>query len=130
MRHAAIIGTLVLAAALASAAHAGWPGYIKIHGTTDNLTWHSANDRALELSSKDGKGIKVVTISPEGQDGLHKGDLITAVDGHAVAHAVDLVTFANAHMQDQAKLSVSRRGHDMDVMLANVALGALVHPQP
>jgi S1-C subfamily serine protease len=130
MRHAAIIGTLVLAAALASAAHAGWPDYIKIHGTTDDLTWHSANGRALELSSKDGKGIKVVTILPEGQDGLHKGDLITAVDGHVVAHVVDLVTFANVHMQDQAKLSVSRNGHDMDVMLSDGALGALVHPQP
>ena len=130
MRHAAIIGTLALAATMASAAHAAWPGYIKIHGTTDNLTWHSANDRALELSSKDGKGIEVVTISPEGQDGLHKGDLITAVDGHAVAHVVDLVTFANAHMKDQAKLSVSRGGHDIDVMLPDGALGALVHPQP
>lgn len=127
MRHAAIIGALALATALTSVAHAG---YIKIHGTTDNLAWQSENDRALELSSKDGRGITVVTISPEGQDGLHKGDLITAVDGHAVAHVVDLVTFANAHMQDQAKLSVSRGGHDIDVMLPDGALGALVHPQP
>jgi S1-C subfamily serine protease len=131
MRHAAIIGTLVLATALAPAAHAGWPGkYIKIHGTTDNLTWHGAKDRAVELSSKDGRGIKVVTISPEGQDGLHKGDLITAVDGYVVAHVVDLVTFANAHMKDPAKLSVSRDDHTMDVVLAAGELGALVHPQP
>lgn len=131
MRHATIIGALVLATVLTSVAHAGWAGsYIKIHGTADNLAWQSENDRALELSSKDGKGIEVVTISPEEQNGLHKGDLITAVDGHAVAHVVDLVTFANAHMQDQAKLSVSRGGHDMDVMLPDGALGALVHPQP
>ena len=131
MRHAALIGILILATTLASAAHAGWPvNYIKIHGTTDHLNWHDAKGRALELSSKDGPGIKVVTISPEGRDGLYKGDLITAVDGHVVAHVVDLVTFANAHMQDQAKLSVSRNGHNMDVMLATSELGALVHPQP
>ena len=131
MRHATIIGALVLATALTSVVHAGWAGsYIKIHGTTDNLAWQGENDRALELSSKDGKGIEVVTISPEEQNGLHKGDLITAVDGHAVAHVVDLVTFANNHMQDQAKLSVTRNGHDKSVVLANGALGALVHPQP
>lgn len=130
MRHAAIIGTLILTATLASATHAGWPGYVKIHGTRDNLAWHNANDRALELSSKDGKGIDVVTISPDQQGGLHKGDLITAVDGHAVAHVVDLVTFANAHMQDPAKLSVQRDGHEADVALAAGELGALVHPHP
>ena len=128
MRHMVLIGTLALATALTSPAHAGW--YVKMHGSTDSLTWQSSDGHALDLSSKECKGIKVVKIAPNGRDGLHKGDLITAVDGHAVAHVVDLLTYANAHLQDPVELSVSHGGHDVDVTLAAGKLGALLHPHP
>jgi S1-C subfamily serine protease len=117
-----------LAATLASPTHAGW--YVGIHGTAQSLSWKGANGQALDLSSKDGKGIVVVTIAPDGRDGLHEGDRITAVDGQLVAHVEDLVTYANAHMQDPAKLSVSRGGHTLDVALAAGALAAMIHPHP
>ncbi|MBU6248803.1 MAG: hypothetical protein KGN77_13695, partial [Xanthomonadaceae bacterium] len=128
MRHATIIGALVMAVALTASAHAGW--YVEMHGTTDSLSWQGNDGRALDLSSMDGKGIKVVTIMPDGRDGLHKGDLITAVDGHAVGQVVDLVTYANAHMTNPTRLSISRHGHDTDLALAAGKLGALMHPHP
>lgn len=128
MRCMTLIGTLALVIALTSPAHAGW--YVKMHGTTDSLTWQSADGHALDLSSKEGKGVRIVKIAPDGRDGLHKGDLITAVDGHVVAHVADLLTYANAHLQDPAKLSVSHGGHDVNVTLAAGELGALVHPHP
>lgn len=43
---------------------------------------------------------------------------------------VDLVTFANGHMKDPAKLSVSRNDHVVEVMLAAGELAAMVHPSP
>ncbi len=126
MRQMALTAALALATALATPAHAGW--YVSMHGTTDELSWKANDGRNLELSSRDGKGIRVVAIAPAGYDGLHKGDLITAVNGHASTHVADLLTFANAHMQDPARLSVIRDGHQADVALAAGELGALVHP--
>ncbi len=41
MRHMRLIGSLILATALASSAHVGW--YVEMHGTTDSLTWQSAD---------------------------------------------------------------------------------------
>jgi len=128
MRHMLCTAAFALAATLASPAHAGW--YVSIHGTAQSLSWKGANGQALDLSSKDGKGITVVTISPDGRDGLRQGDRIAAIDGQPVAHVEDLVTYANAHMQDPAKLSVQRSGHTVDVALAAGELGALVHPHP
>ena len=128
MRHIALSAAFALAAALATPVHAGW--YVSMHGTAESLTWKGANGQALDLSSKDGKGVVVDRIAPDGRDGLHAGDRITAVDGQSVAHVKDLVTYANAHMQDPAKLSVRRGGHTVDVALAAGELGALVHPHP
>ena len=131
MRHLALIGTLALATALTSLAHAGWlPNYVKIHGTSDHLDWHTADGRALDLSSKNGRGVEVVKITPDDRANLHQGDFITAVNGQAVVDVVDLVTYANAHMQDPATLSLRRAGHDVDVKLAASELGKLMHPQP
>ncbi len=128
MRHIAPSAVFALAAALAAPVHAGW--YVSMHGTAESLRWNGANGQALDLSSKDGKGVVVATIAPDGRDGLHEGDCITAVDGHSIAHVKDLVNYANAHMQDPAKLSVRRRGHAMDIALAAGELGGLVHPRP
>lgn len=128
MRHIALTAAFALAAALAAPAHAGW--YVSMHGTAESLSWKGANGQALDLSSKDGKGVVVAMITPDGRDGLHAGDRITAVDGQSVAHVKDLVTYANAHMQDPVKLTLEHRGHAMDVALAAGKLGALVHPHP
>lgn len=126
MRQIALTAALALATALATSAHAGW--YVSMHGTTDNLSWKANDGRNLVLSSSDGKGIQVVAIAPAGYDGLHKGDLITAVNGHASNHVADLLAFANAHMRDPVMLSVNRNGQQVDVALAAGELGALVHP--
>ncbi len=128
MRRLILCSALALTSMAVMPAHAGW--YVKMHGTTNSLTWQSTDGRALDLSSGDGKGIKVVAIAPDKRDGLHKGDLITAIDGHAVARVVDLLTYANAHLQDPATLSVSHAGKDVDVTLAAGELGALMHPHP
>lgn len=128
MRHIALTVAFALATAVAAPAHAGW--YVSMHGTAESLTWKGADGQALNLSSKDGKGIVVAMIAPDGRDGLHAGDRITAVDGLSVVHVKDLLTYANAHMQDPAKLSVERKGHAVDVALAAGELGALVHPHP
>lgn len=128
MRYRLLTATLAMTMAVSLPAHAGW--YVKMHGTTDSLTWQANNGQSLELSSKAGEGIRVVTIKPDNRDGLKKGDLISAVDGQAVAHVKDLLTYANTHMQDPATLSVQRDGHSVDVALAAGELGALVHPHP
>lgn len=128
MRYLILAGTLVLATVLSAPAHAGW--YVKIHGTTNNLTWQGADGQALDLSSTDGKGIKVVAIAPDGRAGLHRGDLITAVDGHTVTHVKDLLIYANAHLQDPTELAVRRDGHNVEVALAAGELGLLMHPHP
>ncbi|HET6432361.1 hypothetical protein [Dyella sp.] len=128
MRYTTLIATLLLAGAAAPPANAGW--YVQMHSTTESLSWKGAHGQALELSSEDGKGITVGTILPDGHDGLHKGDRITAIDGHAVSHVQQLLAYANAHMQDPARLSVHGGGHDIDVALPAGELGALMHPHP
>lgn len=98
MRYMTLIGTLLLSGATALPVHAGW--YVQMHSTTESLSWRGAHGQALDLTSRDDKGIRVVTIVPDGRDGLHKGDRITAIDGHVVPHVQDLLTYVNAHMQD------------------------------
>lgn len=128
MRHLILLGALAAASTYGLPAHAGL--YVYEHGTRDMLTWHSPDGRALDLVSPDGKGIRVARIEPADRDGLKPGDVIVAVDGQPAAHVVDLVSYANAHLQAACKLSV-RRGHD-DLQLALPAgeLASLVHPQP
>lgn len=124
MRHIALIASLALAIAVTSSAQAGWSVHI------DNLTSTRPDGRVIDLSSKMGTGIKVVTIAPEGRDGLHEGDVITAVDGHPLVYVTDLVAYAKTHMQDPARLSVNRGNHNTDVTLAAGKLGALLNAQP
>lgn len=80
--------------------YVGWFGYIKIYGMMDNLIWYSVNDCVFEFLFKDGKGIEVVMILFEGQNGFYKGDLIIVVDGYVVVYVVDLVIFVNVYMQN------------------------------
>lgn len=127
MRHLILLGALAAAAAFALPAHAA---SVYIHGTHDMLTWHSSDGRALDLTSPDGKGIRVARIEPAERDGLKLGDVIAAVDGQPVAHVVDLVTYANAHSQAACKLSVHRGHDDLQLTLPAGELTALVHPQP
>ncbi|MHB1056624.1 MAG: PDZ domain-containing protein [Rhodanobacter sp.] len=128
MRHLIMLGALATATALALPAHAGW--YVHQHGTRDSLTWSDTDGRALELESPKGKGIEIARIAPAGRGGLQQGDVITAVDGHAVTHVADLLTYANAHLPDAAKLSVHRGHGELEVALPPGELAALVHPHP
>ena len=128
MRTLILLGTLAAAAAVALPAQAD--GYLKIHGTRDNLTWHTSNGRALDLASPEGKGIRINRVEPAGHDGLRQGDVIVAADGQPVAHVVDLTIFANAHLQAASKLTVHRGRSDVQVALPAGELAALVHPSP
>jgi S1-C subfamily serine protease len=128
MRHLILLGALTAATAIAAPAHAGW--FVHEHGTRDHLTWQDSNGQALDLTSPEGKGIKVAHIAPEGRYGLKQGDVITAVDGHAVSHVADLLTYANAHLQGTSKLSIHRGQHALELALGTGELATLVRPHP
>lgn len=128
MKHMLLAGAFTVVAALTATAQAGL--YVKIHGTQDHLTWDASDGRALELASPNGKGIAVERIAPAGRDGLQPGDVITAVEGQPVAHVVDLVTYANAHLQAASKLTVHRGHGNVQLALPGGELAALVHPSP
>ena len=128
MRRLILLGAIAAATAFALPAYAGH--YVYIHGTRDMLTWHSPDGRALDLTSPDGKGIRVARIEPADRAGLKPGDVIATVDGQPVAHVVDLVTYANAHPQAACKLSVHRGHDDLQLALPAGELTALVHPHP
>lgn len=128
MRHLILLSVLAAASTIGMPAHAGL--YVYEHGTRDMLTWHSPDGRALDLASPGGNGIRVDRIKPADRDGLKPGDVIVAANGQPVAHVVDLVNYANAHLQAACKLSV-RRGHtDLQLALPAGELASLVHPQP
>jgi S1-C subfamily serine protease len=128
MRNLIALGAIAAATAFALPAQA--LSYLKIHGTRDSLTWHTGNGRALDLASPEGKGIHIERIEPAGYDGLLKGDLIVAADGQPMAHVVDLLKFANTHLQAPCKLTVQRGQRNMQVALPAGELAALVHPSP
>lgn len=128
MRRMILLGAIAATAIAALPAHADW--YVKIHGTRDSLTWHTDQGRALDLASPEGKGVHVDKIKPAGRDGLQQGDTIVAVDGQPVAHVLDLVTFANAHLQSACELTVRRGQGNTQVSLPAGELTALVHPSP
>lgn len=128
MRHLILLGALAATTVFALPAHAGL--YVYEHGTRDMLTWHSPDGRALDLASPEGTGIHIDHIAPADRDGLKQGDVITAVDGQPIAHVVDLLTYANAHLQAACKLTVRRGQDDQSIALPAGELAALVHPQP
>lgn len=128
MRHLIMFGVFATAIILALPAHAS--GYVKIHGTRDSLTWHTDKVRALDLAFPEGKGVHINRIEPAGYDGLQQGDVIVAVDDQPVAHVVDLLKFANTHLQAACKLTVQRGRDNVQVALPAGELTALVHPSP
>ena len=128
MRPLILLGAITAATIVALPAQAD--GYLKIHGTRDNLTWHTSNGRALDLASPEGKGIRINRIEPAGRDGLRQGDVIVAADGQSVVHVIDLTIFANAHLQAACKLTMHRGQNNVQVALPAGELAALVHPSP
>ena len=128
MRHLVLLGAIVATTIVALPAHADW--YVKIHGTRDSLTWHTEMGRELDLASPEGKGVRVDRVEPAGHDGLQQGDVVVAVDGQSVVHVVDLLDFANAHLQAACKPTVHRGRDNAQVALPAGELTALVHPSP
>ncbi|MEP7186507.1 MAG: PDZ domain-containing protein [Rhodanobacter sp.] len=128
MRHMTLIGTLFLAAAIASPAHAGW--YTTFHNTHDSLVWHNSDHRALELHSDNSDGVEVTKIAPADLWGLRKGDVILAVDGHPVMHVDEL--FKQLQTSKPAPVTIRlRRGHAEQVLtIAGSDYTNLVNPHP
>ncbi len=128
MRYMTLIGTLVLAAAMASPAHAGW--YTTFHNTHDSLVWHNSDSRALELHSGSNAGVEVTNISPADLWGLHQGDVILAVDGHPVAHVDELFKQLQTRKPAAVKLSLRRDHAEQVLTIVGADYANLINPHP
>lgn len=128
MRHMTLIGTLVLAVAIASPAHAGW--YTSFHNTRDSLVWRNSDSRALELHSDSSAGVEVTKISPDDLWGLRKGDVILAVDGHPVTHVDELFKQLQTSKPAAVKIQLRRDHSEQVVTIAAADYTNLINPHP
>lgn len=131
MRYLPLLASIAMTTAFAISAHAGGQYWsLNEHNTDDTMTWHNSENHSLDLDSTAGKGVVVVKIEPNGTYGLQTGDVILAVNGHAMNHVVDLINQANANGHGTATLEL-QRGHDSKhIVIAGSDLYALIHPHP
>lgn len=131
MRYLPLLASLAMTTAFALPAHAGGQYWsLDEHNTDDTMTWHNSKNHSLALDSTAGKGVVVVKIEPADTHGLHAGDVILAVNGHAVKHVIDLINQANANEHGTVTLEL-QRGHDnKQIVIAGSDLYALIHPHP
>ena len=123
-----LCGTFVLAAVTVMPVYAGW--YTTFHNTHDSLVWHNSDGRALDLKSNDSAGIEVAKVNPVDLWGLRKGDVILAVDGHAVKHVDELFTRLQASKPADVKIQLRRDHVEQELTIAGSDYTNLVNPHP
>lgn len=108
--------------------HAGWYDYQ--HNTDDNLVWHDSLGEALALKSGKDDGVKVINLSPVTLWGLHKGDAILAVDGHAVQHVRQFLDLLYKNKPAAVTILVNRGNAEQTLTVKASDYTKIVNPQP
>jgi hypothetical protein len=91
-----------------------------VHGDDDcsnTFTWHDA-DHVLTLKSGDGEGIRVTHMEPASVWGLQQGDVILAVDDHAVDQVQELLERLNASKPNPVAIRVRRDKTEHEITVA------------
>lgn len=91
-----------------------------VHDDDDCSTtfaWHDA-DHALTLKSGDGKGIRVTHTEPPSVWGLQQGDVILAVDDHAVDQVQVLLERLDASKPNPVAIRVRRDNTEHEITVA------------
>ncbi|MEY2114888.1 MULTISPECIES: PDZ domain-containing protein [Rhodanobacter] len=131
MRHLSLLGAIAIASMFTLPTHASWQHWsLDEHSTDNSLTWKNSEGHSLDLDSAAGKGVTIVKIEGNGMHGLQPGDVILAVNGHAVKRVADLISQANANEHGTTTVAL-RRGHENKrITIAGSDLYALIHPHP
>lgn len=131
MRTMILLAALAAATTLALPAHAGWQHWsLDEHSTDNTLTWSNSEGRSLDLESADGKGAVIVKIEATATYGLEPGDVIIAVNHHAVKHVADLITLANANEHGSVTIELQRGHKNQQISIVGSDLYTLIHPHP
>jgi S1-C subfamily serine protease len=131
MRHLSLLGALAIATTFALPAHANWQHWsLDEHSTEDALTWNNSEGHSLDLDSAAGNGVAIVKIETADTHGLRAGDVILAVNGHAVKHVTDLINQANVNERGAVTLELQHGHQNRQVAIAGSDLYALIHPHP
>lgn len=128
MRNPATILAIVLSATLAATvAFAD----TRVHSSDSDYSW-SENGRGLSLHSHGASGIVVDRTNPVPFHGLRPGDVIVAVDGHAVTQVNDLLKAVRGHDTTPMTMRVHRAGSDVTLSWTHAEFHALFPspPQP
>lgn len=91
-----------------------------VHGDDDcsnTFAWHDS-EHALTLESGDGEGIKVTHTEPASVWGLQQGDVILAVDNHAVDQVQELLERLDASKPRPVAIRVRRDKTEQEITVA------------
>ena len=92
-----------------------------VHSNDDECSttfaWHDAG-HALSLKSGDGEGIEVTRTEPASVWGLQQGDVILAVDGHAVDQVEELLKRLDASKPKPVAIRVRRDTREQEITVA------------
>jgi|GEM_PF-891051 len=105
---------------LAASLDAFKPFATLLHADEDcstTVAWHDA-DHGLTLKSGDGEGIRVTRTEPASVWGLQQGDVILAVDGHAVDQVQELIERLDASKPKPVAIRVRRDKTEQEITLA------------
>ncbi|WP_157956577.1 PDZ domain-containing protein [Dyella sp. C11] len=95
------------------------------HTSDSSLVWRRSDHKALTLNSEGNKGIEVMSVSPDGLWGLHKGDRITSLNNTPVYLVSDLLEKLPRTDEDTATLGVVNNGNARTVSVTSEAYKAL-----
>lgn len=119
---------MLIAAFTVLPAHAGWYDYQ--HNTDNSLVWHDSLGESLTLKSGTSAGVDVADLSPATLWGLHQGDIMLAVDGHAVKHVGQLLKLLYANKPNSVQVLVRRGSEERTLTVKAADYSKIVSPQP
>lgn len=101
-----------------------------VHGDEDcvnTFVWRGST-QSLTLKSGDGEGISVTHTEPASVWGLQQGDVILAVDGHAVDQVQELLNRLDASKPEPVALRVRRDRAEQEINVTENDYGNIATP--